>query len=210
MHCLVCSSQDITSFETSNDFKQHWYCNNCEVRFLDPTHYLSSDNEKERYEEHNNVIQDEGYRTFLSKVTNPLEKHLQKNDFGLDYGCGHGPALADILKKKGFKMDLYDPYFYPDKTVFKNKYEFITCTEAAEHFYNPLEEFNKMDEILKKGGILAVMTSLFDNSINFENWYYRRDPTHVLFYSEKTFHVVAEQRNWSCWLEDKNVIFFKK
>ena len=147
MHCLVCSSQDITSFETLNDLKQHWYCNNCEVRFLDPTHYLSSDNEKERYEEHNNVIQDEGYRTFLSKVTNPLEKHLQKNDFGIDYGCGHGPALADILKKKGFKIDLYDPYFYPDKTVFKNKYEFITCTEAAEHFYNPLAEFNRMNEI---------------------------------------------------------------
>ena len=210
MHCLVCSSQDITSFETSNDLKQHWYCNNCEVRFLDPTHYLSSDNEKERYEEHNNVIQDEGYRTFLSKVTNPLEKHLQKNDFGLDYGCGHGPALADILKKKGFKIDLYDPYFYPDKTVFKNKYEFITCTEAAEHFYNPLAEFNRMNELLKKNGVLAVMTSLFNNSINFDNWYYRRDPTHVIFYSEKTFHVIAKQRNWSCWVEDKNVIFFKK
>jgi 2-polyprenyl-3-methyl-5-hydroxy-6-metoxy-1,4-benzoquinol methylase len=107
-------------------------------------------------------------------------------------------------------MDLYDPYFYPDKTVFKNKYEFITCTEAAEHFYNPLAEFNRMNELLKKNGVLAVMTSLFDNSINFDNWYYRRDPTHVIFYSEKTFHVIAKQRNWNCWMEDKNVIFFKK
>jgi hypothetical protein len=51
---------------------------------------------------------------------------------------------------------------------------------------------------------------LFDNSINFENWYYRRDPTHVIFYSEKTFHVIAKQRNWNCWMEDRNVIFFKK
>ena len=114
------------------------------------------------------------------------------------------------MEKKGFQIDLYDPYFYPNKKVFNNKYEFITCTEAAEHFYNPLAEFNKMNEILNKGGILAVMTSLYDDSIDFESWYYRRDPTHVIFYKEKTFNIIAKQRNWDYWLEDKNVIFLKK
>jgi len=210
MNCLVCSSQDISSFETSNDSKKHWSCNHCEAKFLDPIHYLSSNSEQERYREHNNVVHDEGYRKFLSKVADPLEKHLNKNDSGLDYGCGHGPALADIMEKKGFQIDLYDPYFYPNKKVFNNKYEFITCTEATEHFYNPLAEFNKMNEILNKGGILAVMTSLYDDSIDFESWYYRRDPTHVIFYKEKTFNIIAKQRNWDYWLEDKNVIFLKK
>ena len=38
----------------------------------------------------------------------------------LDFGCGHGPALADILFNNGFHMDLYDPFFFPNKKVFRN------------------------------------------------------------------------------------------
>ena len=82
MNCLVCLSQDVSSFETSNDSKKHWSCNHCEAKFLDPIHYLSSNSEQERYREHNNVIHDEGYRKFLSKVADPLEKHLNKNPGG--------------------------------------------------------------------------------------------------------------------------------
>ena len=40
------------------------------------------------------------------------------NDFGLDYGCGYAPALADIFKKDGFNIDVYDPFFFPNKNIF--------------------------------------------------------------------------------------------
>ena len=116
----------------------------------------------------------------------------------------------EILKKDGYLVDLYDPFFYPNKSIFSNKYNFITCTEAAEHFFNPQKEFESMDSILEDNGILAIMTSFLSNIEDFENWYYRRDPTHVVFYSQETFKVIARQRNWKYWIEDRNIVFFKK
>ena len=32
---------------------------------------------------------------------------------GLDYGCGKGPVITEQLKTKGFRVDLYDPFFIP-------------------------------------------------------------------------------------------------
>jgi hypothetical protein len=67
-----------------------------------------------------------------------------------------------------------------------------------------------MDSMLEENGILAIMTSFLSNIEDFENWYYRRDPTHVVFYSQETFKVIARQRKWKYWIEDRNIVFFKK
>jgi hypothetical protein len=54
------------------------------------------------------------------------------------------------------------------------------------------------------------MTSFLPNELSFEDWYYRRDPTHVVFYSQKTFKVIAKQRSWSCEIIGKDVVLFNK
>jgi len=41
------------------------------------------------------------------------------------------------------------------------------------------------------------MTNTLTTDDAFDSWYYRRDPTHVCFYSEVTFKVIAEQKDWS-------------
>jgi 2-polyprenyl-3-methyl-5-hydroxy-6-metoxy-1,4-benzoquinol methylase len=115
-----------------------------------------------------------------------------------------------MLKKDGFKVSLYDPFFYPDTNVLSLKYDFITCTETAEHFYNPFKEFNTLDKLLKPGGWLGIMTSFLTTHDMFENWYYRRDPTHVTFYAKKTFQVIASQRNWICEVQSKDIVFLQK
>ncbi|MDO7676423.1 MAG: class I SAM-dependent methyltransferase, partial [Gammaproteobacteria bacterium] len=157
MYCIVCNNQSAKSFQTS-DTKTYWKCGNCLARFLDPSLYIEAGIEKERYLEHDNRIDDEAYRSFLSRLANPLQKKLSVDDTGLDFGCGHGPALADMLQAEGFQIDLYDPFFFPDKKVFTKKYNFITCTETAEHFHHPHQEFNALDNLLSPGGWLGVMT----------------------------------------------------
>ena len=94
--CIVCESKLIESFQTS-DNKKHWKCLRCFAKFLDKKHYINSDIEKERYLEHENIIEDDGYRNFLSRLSTPLKDKLLQGSRGLDFGCGHGPALADIL-----------------------------------------------------------------------------------------------------------------
>ena len=209
MNCIVCNNQSAKSFQTS-DTKTYWKCGNCLAKFLDPSLYIEAGIEKERYLEHDNRIDDEAYRSFLSRLANPLQKKLSVDDTGLDFGCGHGPALADMLQAEGFQIDLYDPFFFPDKKVFTKKYNFITCTETAEHFHHPHQEFNVLDNLLAPGGWLGVMTCFLTTDEAFESWYYRRDPTHVTFYCEKTFEVIASQRNWQYEFPSKDIVLLQK
>ena len=208
-NCVVCDSKSIESFKTS-DKHLYWQCNSCEAKFLDNAFHINSGAERDRYLEHENIIDDPGYRNFLSKLINPLKEKLSSTSIGLDFGCGHGPALADILTKDNFKIDLYDPFFFPNKDIFSKTYDFITCTETAEHFFNPKKEFDILNSILKPKGWLGVMTCFLTEKEAFDKWYYRRDPTHVVFYAEKTFEVIAKQRNWKCEIVTKDVVLFHK
>ena len=128
----------------------------------------------------------------------------------MDYGCGYAPALANILKKDGFNIELYDPFFFKNENIFFRKFNFVTCSEVVEHFFKPYEEFNKLDCLLAKNSWLAVMTSFMSEDYLFENWHYRRDPTHVVFYKKMTFRIIANQRNWKINFPSKNVVLFNK
>jgi len=209
MPCIVCKSELVSSFITK-DRKTYWQCSHCSVKFLDQAFFIDEDTEKGRYLEHHNEIGDPAYLKFLSKLSEPLMAKLKPDDRGLDFGCGHGPALAEMLKAKGYDIDLYDPFFYPNKEIFSKKYNFITCTETAEHFFNPNKEFKTLDSLLLPDAWLGVMTTFLTEDKLFENWYYRRDPTHVVFYSQKTFEVIAEQNNWQLEIPAKDIALFCK
>jgi|TARA_B110000240_G_C13423032_1_gene420376 hypothetical protein len=209
MNCPLCLGSNTVQF-ASIEAREYFRCSYCYLVFLNKINHLSPAKEKERYAQHNNDIYDSEYRMFLSRLYDPIVQKLPAGANGLDYGCGPGPALAQMFVENKFFVDVYDPYFFPDESFLNKKYKFVTCTEAAEHFYNPFVEFNKINEILEEGGWLGVMTNFFDESINFEDWYYRKDPTHVCFYSEQTFEVIASQRGWSYEIPTKDIVLFKK
>ena len=209
MICNLCRSNAAASFETT-DNKIYWSCTFCGCKYLDKSFFIDLQEEEKRYLEHNNDVKDKEYRKFLSKLFHPLKEKIHHGCDGLDFGCGTGPALADMLIEEGFKVSLYDPFFYPEKDVLSKQYDFITCTETAEHFHDPFKEFNTLNDLLKPGGWLGVMTCFLTSDEMFDNWYYRRDPTHVTFYCEKTFQVIASQRNWKCEIKSKDVVFMQK
>lgn len=129
---------------------------------------------------------------------------------GLDYGSGPGPTLSVMVEERGFSMDIYDPYFAPDSTVFARTYDFITCTGTAEHFYHPIREFRRFDNVLQGGGWLGVMTELLLSDDDFEGWGYHRDPTHVCFYRRETMEWIARRFGWCVTFPRKNVTLFRK
>ena len=94
--------------------------------------------------------------------------------------------------------------------IFLKKYDFITCTETAEHFYDPFKEFNILNDLLIAGGWLGLMTCFMTDDSLFENWQYRKDPTHVVFYTRETLEVIAAQRNWTCEIAAKDIALFCK
>ena len=200
--CTVCKNNKIDFFLNVEGL-DYWQCSLCKATMLDPIKFISSNKEKKHYLKHNNEINDTRYRMFLSNLIEPLKDKISIDDMGLDYGCGYAPALADILKKDGFNVELYDPFFFKNENIFCRKFNFITCSEVVEHFFKPYEEFNKIDSLLATNSWLAIMTSFMTEDYLFKNWHYRRDPTHVVFYKKITFKIIANQRNWKITFPSK-------
>ena len=207
--CTVCKNNKIEFFLNVEGL-DYWQCGLCKATMLDSIKFISSNKEKKHYLKHNNVINDTRYRIFLSNLIEPLKDKISIDDMGLDYGCGYAPALADILKKDGFNVELYDPFFFKNENIFCRKFNFITCSEVVEHFFKPYEEFNKIDSLLAKNSWLAIMTSFMTEDYLFKNWHYRRDPTHVVFYKKITFKIIASQRNWKINFPSDNIVLFNK
>ena len=207
--CTVCKNNKIEFFLNVEGL-DYWQCDLCKATMLDSIQFISSNKEKKHYLKHNNEINDTRYRTFLSNLIEPLKDKISINDMGLDYGCGYAPALADILRKDGFNVELYDPFFFKNENIFFRKFNFITCSEVVEHFFKPYEEFNKIDSLLAKNSWLAIMTSFMTEDYLFKNWHYRRDPTHVVFYKKITFKIIASQRNWKINFPSKNIVLLNK
>ncbi len=211
--CPLCLSRQTTLFFTStqkNLERDYWHCGYCDLIFVPPVYHLDTNAEKARYLTHNNNPDDADYRSFLARLWDELRPRLPKDAEGLDYGAGPGPALVAMIKEDGFSATLYDPIFHPNSSSLSATYDFITCTETAEHFSSPRTDFRRFDRLLEPGGWLGVMTGIVENKDSFADWYYRRDPTHIAFYSEATFRWIAVWLRWDVEFPRKNVALFRK
>lgn len=207
--CPVCRAPSPQPFLTVSG-QDYWSCNTCQARFLDPAQRPGPDEERAEYRLHENDPDDPGYRKFLARLAGPLLQKLKPGTRGLDYGCGPGPGLAAMLAEAGHDVTLYDPFFHSNREALEQTYGFITCTEVAEHFHHPAEEFDRLDAMLEPGGWLGVMTCFQTDDTRFANWHYRKDPTHVVFYREFTLRWLAEQHGWSCEVPIKDIALMQK
>lgn len=185
-------------------------CEACGARYLARAYLPARGVEAAHYALHRNEVDDPAYRRFLSKLAGPLIARLAPGARGLDYGCGPGPALAAMLREAGHDVALYDPCFAPDPAPLAGTYDFITCTEVAEHFHNPATEFDRLAGLLAPGGWLALMTCFQTDDARFAAWHYRRDPTHVVFYREETLHHIARTRGLVCEVPCKDVALMRR
>jgi SAM-dependent methyltransferase len=207
--CPVCRAARPLPF-VSVGARDYWRCERCEARFLDPRQLPSREQERAHYLTHENDPDDPQYRSFLARLADPLLERLRPGLQGLDYGCGPGPALAAMLREAGHEVAVYDPFFRPDEAALQRRYDFITCTETAEHFHRPAEELDRLDSLLRPGGWLALMTMFQTDDARFAGWHYRRDPTHVVFYREATMRAIAAERGWQCEIPANHVTLMRK
>ena len=190
--CTLCSHPHTDLFHKDRS-RSFFRCSNCGLIFVPAEHHLSTELEKARYDTHQNSSEDEGYRQFLSKILPPLLSKIGSGDRGLDYGSGPTPVLAQMLNEKGYETVCYDPFYFHNPALLAKRYDFITCTEVVEHFRDPITEWKKLINLVKKGGWLAVMTQLTLEDLDFGRWYYKNDTTHICFYAKQTFHWIADQ-----------------
>lgn len=167
------------------------HCNQCDLISLQPEKRLLPDFEKQRYLLHQGQ-NPEGLIKFLEPAISYTLQNRTQQDQILDYGCGADQVLVKHLTSLGFNILGYDPFFYQQALQdLAQKFDLVIATEVVEHFFNPRTELLRLQELLKPSGKLLIMTSFHQGLAHFETWSYRRDPTHVSFYSLKSFEWVA-------------------
>lgn len=207
--CSVCRRPDPRHFQRIDEL-DYWRCDACGATLLDPKHWLDAEEEFAQYMLHENLADDPGYRKFLSRLAVPLLGELKTGQSGLDFGCGPISVLAMMLSDEGHTVAQYDPFFHDDPKALNRRYGFITASETVEHFFRPAEEFDRLDGLLEPGGWLGVMTCFQTDDARFANWHYRRDPTHVVFYAQRSFEVIAASHGWSCKFPSKDIALMQK
>lgn len=207
--CQVCRHSSVRHFMNVGQ-QRYDRCDRCQATLLDPACYLSPAGEREIYELHENQINDPGYRRFLARLTDPLLEQLPPGAEGLDFGCGPGPALANLMQEAGMSVALYDPFFFPDPSLLRKDWDFVTCTEVAEHLHDAYAVFQQLVQMLRPGGWLGVMTCFQTDDSRFAGWHYRRDPTHVVFYRESTIAWLACHFGLTLTIPDKDVALLHK
>lgn len=190
----------------------YYHCFKCDFIFMDEEFWMTPEEEKEFYYTHENTSDNEGYvnmfKKFLDKAVVPFQDEIES---ALDFGAGPGPVLAMLLEEIGIQTDIYDPYFAPKKVYQGKRYDLITSTEVFEHFSDPMVEIEQLNDHLNSGSYLAVMTLFHGGVENFPKWFYRRDPTHISFYSTRTFEWIAQYFGFKMIvLDEKNVCVLKK
>lgn len=184
-------------------------CETCKLIFVPEQYRLSPEEEKLRYMLHDNRIENEGYVSFLRQAIDPALEYIESDMKGLDFGCGPSPVLATLLGKMNILCGFFDPFFYP--AIDNTDFDFVFSTECVEHFYYPRRTFERIDTLIKKGGLLIIMTNLWDDLHDFATWYYKNDPTHVAFYHRETLYFLAQTFRYDILYNDqKRVVIFRK
>jgi SAM-dependent methyltransferase len=188
--CPLCRSttEAVTAYRDEHFF----ICGECGLYFRDPEHLLDPSSEKQRYQMHNNDVNDPGYQRFVSPVVNAVLEDMSSTAEGLDFGAGTGPVISKMLHDRDYRISQYDPFFHPYDDLLEKQYDYIVCCEVMEHFYDPAKEFKLLRSLLKPNGRLYCMTGVFTGQTDFRYWTYKNDPTHVSIYQIKTLEWIRD------------------
>jgi 2-polyprenyl-3-methyl-5-hydroxy-6-metoxy-1,4-benzoquinol methylase len=210
-NCLICGNETVSVVD--NQIKVTYsVCNTCHFIHKDKEYHVDKKEENRQYSLHNNSFESEGYVKIFVDLINDYIKPLGITKKVLEYGSGPGPVLKELLNRDGYDVYDFDPYFNNNLEYQDNMYELITSTEVVEHFNSPLNDFKHLSSLLETNGYLVIMTRFRTMEMpEFLKWGYRRDVTHVSFYTLKTFEVIAKKFNLKLVTTNNvNVIVFQK
>lgn len=188
-------------------------CASCGLITLDKDFHATHEEARMVYDLHENDIHDEAYQAYFNRFLQAAVFPYVKGKKALDYGSGPEPVLAHVLTTQhGYDVTCYDLHYAPDADFSHQPYDLILSTEVFEHLLDPIGTMLFLRQMLKPGGHLAIMTLLHDHHHDhFLTWWYRRDITHISFYSEKTLEYLGRLTGFHMiYCDQKRMITFEK
>jgi len=109
-------------------------------------------------------------------------------DFARSRGCQtagveYSAASRRVLEKKGHAA-------FPSLADVSGQYDVITAFDLVEHFYDIPDFFRRCKALLRKGGVLVILTGDIGSPtarLCKSNWWYLKYPEHIAFPSRKYF-----------------------
>ena len=191
MKCHICDRSVLSFIDEKTDIT-YYSCSECEYIFKASKHYQNFSDQKMRYDLHENDEDDAGYQAYFKRFLDFVLPQISDVRTALDFGCGRSTLLAQMLEQHTIDCDSYDPIYHPDTLQKDKKYDLIVSTEVFEHLHQPKEVFESLTERLEEGGYLALQTQFHPKDTEaFKKWYYHQDPTHIVFFTAKTFKMLA-------------------
>jgi len=210
--CKICNALTHRIEDPKKPLYYH-RCETCGFVALDDRFVVDFQTEQKHYEKHNNGFESQGYvamfEDFIAKAVVPYEDSIKR---ALDFGCGRGPVLAELLSRRGMEVDKYDLYFYPEKVYKDKQYDLIVSTEVFEHLQDPIKILELFFKHTATNGYIILMTKFPpDEDDVFINWWYRRDITHIAFFTPRSFEIMAEELGLKVLkFIDNNIVIFQK
>jgi SAM-dependent methyltransferase len=180
--CPLCSDHNAQEYSRDKS-RSYLICQQCQLIFVPRDQMIQPEQEKQRYDSHQNEESDPHYQNYLQQIVKQVLPSLKNGQCGLDFGCGRTDLMAQLFKTHNYSVDSFDLYFLPDEKIWNRKYNFIILSEVIEHLREPLREMQKLRQLLLPDGTIYIKTKLHPGQKDsFDNWFYKRDNTHVQFF----------------------------
>ncbi|MFH1462604.1 MAG: class I SAM-dependent methyltransferase [bacterium] len=187
--CPICQKQEkfdfIRDYQNKDGKFSLYECRNCQVQFWNPFKNPGKEWYEREYDyKARNILISKSYRGCHKKFLKRFENFPPKTKI-LDIGCGIGEFLAE-LQERGCeawgvdfnknhteiaknKFGLKNIYTMDFGDFFKKEdlpqFDIIAFFGLLEHIDNPLELVQKVEKILKPGGVLATSAPSKDNLV---------------------------------------------
>jgi SAM-dependent methyltransferase len=217
-HCPLCSSERVsrvgripydspTRFSTSEfefaSAPELWHCKGCGSSFVQNavpeetaiSLYTSGASGERWSSEEFQLLKPENQLSTLNG-------YLKAGASVLDIGCNTG-ELLDYARARGTKTTGVE-YSGASRKVLERKgydsfasladvtgeFDVITAFDLVEHFYDVPGFFQRCKALLKKGGVLVILTGDIGSltaRVSKADWWYLRYPEHIVFPSREFF-----------------------
>ena len=192
MNCLICSNKTEEFLDEKLNIR-YFECKKCNFMMKSKDSFMDFNKQKKRYDLHQNSEDNLEYREYFNRFIDFILPSIEKPKSALDFGCGATSLLSKILEEKNINCNFYDPIYYPDN-LYDKSYDLIVSIEVFEHLHNPRETFKTLVDKLNPDGYLAIQTAFHpEDREKFLKWHYKLDPTHIIFFSPKTFKILAKE-----------------
>lgn len=168
--CIICNNESPVRLKRENT--KYYQCDSCRTLFSDPIDQegmVGGEHEEGRNIEQNHLR--------IDRINEMLLGSRKEDAFIMDFGCGHGLFVADLIKAGYNNTVGYDAFNEQySRLPETNKFHIVNMTEVIEHTSHPFVELDWIYKALKPGGCVMIETSFVNiadqEKIPLEDFFY--------------------------------------